>query len=216
MSRAKSTRSQSKGCAELQFGHSTRARPSRLGRRGEWGGPPPRGDRPVGPHAATARSARSRGMSRCCIVCGAITPPIAIAIRTPYFTAESVVATDCTRNGDDGQESRDRPGLRHERGSGDNAASGQARRPDAISFAAPVPGAVHRGAGPLSLREAACGAGTAGTQWTCPMHPEIVRDGPGACPICGMALEPLTPSPARKQKTRAARHDAAVLGRARR
>src|SRR3954469_7579711 len=29
-------------------------------------------------------------------------------------------------------------------------------------------------------------------QWTCPMHPEIVRPGPGACPICGMALEPLT------------------------
>ena len=24
------------------------------------------------------------------------------------------------------------------------------------------------------------------------MHPEIVRDGSGACPICGMALEPLT------------------------
>jgi P-type Cu+ transporter len=34
----------------------------------------------------------------------------------------------------------------------------------------------------------------AGSQWTCPMHPEIVRDGPGACPICGMALEPMTPS----------------------
>jgi Cu+-exporting ATPase len=32
----------------------------------------------------------------------------------------------------------------------------------------------------------------AGTQWTCPMHPEIVRDAPGTCPICGMALEPLT------------------------
>lgn len=32
-----------------------------------------------------------------------------------------------------------------------------------------------------------------GSQWTCPMHPEIVRDGPGACPICGMALEPMTP-----------------------
>ena len=27
-------------------------------------------------------------------------------------------------------------------------------------------------------------------RWTCPMHPEIVRDGPGNCPICGMALEP--------------------------
>ncbi len=33
-----------------------------------------------------------------------------------------------------------------------------------------------------------------GTQWTCPMHPEIVRDAPGACPICGMALEPMLPS----------------------
>src|SRR5205807_10202506 len=31
-------------------------------------------------------------------------------------------------------------------------------------------------------------------RWTCPMHPEIVRDGPGACPICGMALEPMTPA----------------------
>jgi len=30
-----------------------------------------------------------------------------------------------------------------------------------------------------------------GTSWTCPMHPEVVRDGPGACPICGMALEPI-------------------------
>jgi Cu+-exporting ATPase len=30
------------------------------------------------------------------------------------------------------------------------------------------------------------------TQWTCPMHPEIVRDVPGSCPICGMALEPRT------------------------
>lgn len=31
-------------------------------------------------------------------------------------------------------------------------------------------------------------------QYTCPMHPEIVRDEPGACPICGMALEPIMPS----------------------
>ncbi|MEL7088474.1 MAG: HAD-IC family P-type ATPase, partial [Planctomycetota bacterium] len=33
-----------------------------------------------------------------------------------------------------------------------------------------------------------------GTQYTCPMHPEIVRDAPGSCPICGMALEPMVPS----------------------
>jgi Cu+-exporting ATPase len=30
------------------------------------------------------------------------------------------------------------------------------------------------------------------TEWTCPMHPEVVRDAPGACPKCGMALEPRT------------------------
>ena len=29
-------------------------------------------------------------------------------------------------------------------------------------------------------------------EYTCPMHPEIVRDAPGSCPICGMALEPRT------------------------
>jgi Cu+-exporting ATPase len=29
-----------------------------------------------------------------------------------------------------------------------------------------------------------------GATYTCPMHPEIVRDAPGTCPICGMALEP--------------------------
>jgi P-type Cu+ transporter len=36
--------------------------------------------------------------------------------------------------------------------------------------------------------------GAEGAVWTCPMHPEIRRDGPGSCPICGMALEPLEPS----------------------
>ncbi len=30
-----------------------------------------------------------------------------------------------------------------------------------------------------------------GAKYTCPMHPEIVRDAPGDCPICGMALEPM-------------------------
>jgi Cu+-exporting ATPase len=33
-----------------------------------------------------------------------------------------------------------------------------------------------------------------GTIWTCPMHPQIRRTGPGQCPICGMALEPLEPT----------------------
>ena len=37
-------------------------------------------------------------------------------------------------------------------------------------------------------------AAPANAQYTCPMHPEIVRDVPGDCPICGMALEPMLPS----------------------
>lgn len=30
-----------------------------------------------------------------------------------------------------------------------------------------------------------------GTKYTCPMHPQIIADAPGDCPICGMALEPI-------------------------
>jgi Cu+-exporting ATPase len=32
----------------------------------------------------------------------------------------------------------------------------------------------------------------AAIEYTCPMHPEVVRNQPGSCPICGMALEPRT------------------------
>jgi len=45
-------------------------------------------------------------------------------------------------------------------------------------------------------------------EYTCPMHPEIRQPGPGACPICGMALEPVTvaaadgPSPELRDMTR--------------
>ena len=34
---------------------------------------------------------------------------------------------------------------------------------------------------------------SSGTQFTCPMHPQILEDEPGACPICGMDLVPLEP-----------------------
>src|SRR5262245_13818169 len=37
-------------------------------------------------------------------------------------------------------------------------------------------------------------AAAASGEWTCPMHPEIVRSAPGSCPICGMALEPRVPT----------------------
>src|SRR3990172_5689010 len=32
-----------------------------------------------------------------------------------------------------------------------------------------------------------------GAEYTCPMHPEIRQVGPGSCPKCGMALEPVAP-----------------------
>jgi Cu+-exporting ATPase len=51
---------------------------------------------------------------------------------------------------------------------------------DPARYLAPKPGAVEQA--------------PPGAQYTCPMHPEIVRDAPGVCPICGMALEPMMPS----------------------
>jgi P-type Cu+ transporter len=37
------------------------------------------------------------------------------------------------------------------------------------------------------------GAATTGTEYTCPMHPEVRQDHPGNCPKCGMTLEPVIP-----------------------
>ncbi|MEX0735258.1 MAG: heavy metal translocating P-type ATPase [Steroidobacteraceae bacterium] len=46
----------------------------------------------------------------------------------------------------------------------------------------------------LKPEAAAVETAPAGTKYTCPMHPEIVRDTPSHCPICGMALEPMLPT----------------------
>ncbi len=40
----------------------------------------------------------------------------------------------------------------------------------------------------LSQTSVSAGAAT----YTCPMHPEVIRNAPGSCPLCGMALEPVT------------------------
>jgi Cu+-exporting ATPase len=37
--------------------------------------------------------------------------------------------------------------------------------------------------------------GDSQVEYTCPMHPQIRQLGPGSCPICGMALEPVTVAP---------------------
>jgi len=51
----------------------------------------------------------------------------------------------------------------------------------------------HHDKGGDALRPAAGEAAPPGAIYTCPMHPEVRQDRPGACPICGMALEPHTP-----------------------
>ena len=42
---------------------------------------------------------------------------------------------------------------------------------------------------------------TSNEQWTCPMHPEVIKDQPGACPICGMDLVPMLPDLSSEEKT---------------
>ena len=37
-------------------------------------------------------------------------------------------------------------------------------------------------------------------QYTCPMHPEVIKDSPGSCPICGMDLVPMEPSESEESK----------------
>ncbi|MDQ1640798.1 MAG: P-type Cu+ transporter [Actinomycetota bacterium] len=60
----------------------------------------------------------------------------------------------------------------------------------------------------MTVASTAPEAGPATQEYTCPMHPEIRQLGPGACPICGMALEPVTvtadtgPSPELADMTR--------------
>jgi Cu+-exporting ATPase len=44
----------------------------------------------------------------------------------------------------------------------------------------------------MALEPAAPPGPVTKVEYTCPMHPQIVRDRPGSCPICGMALEPRT------------------------
>ncbi|UYG06408.1 copper-transporting P-type ATPase [Halomonas sp. M4R1S46] len=55
----------------------------------------------------------------------------------------------------------------------------------------------HASQGALTEESAAGTRGAAsqqaGGRYTCPMHPEVVRDEPGDCPKCGMALEPMAP-----------------------
>jgi Cu+-exporting ATPase len=54
--------------------------------------------------------------------------------------------------------------------------------------------AARSNASSIAHKIALAAATSAGTIFTCPMHPQIRRSEPGSCPICGMALEPLQPA----------------------
>ncbi len=72
-----------------------------------------------------------------------------------------------------------------------------ARYATAPAAAEPTPGSArHHGhaAPPPPADRPPDSQAPAGTVYTCPMHPEIRQDHPGACPKCGMALEPELPS----------------------
>jgi Cu+-exporting ATPase len=56
--------------------------------------------------------------------------------------------------------------------------------------------AAHGHSHAASAVEAVAGPAPSGAIYTCPMHPQIRQDHPGNCPICGMTLEPETPSEA--------------------
>ena len=44
-------------------------------------------------------------------------------------------------------------------------------------------------------------AANATAAYSCPMHPEVKQEGPGACPICGMNLVPVSQGPCRPTTT---------------
>ena len=52
----------------------------------------------------------------------------------------------------------------------------------------------HHFVGPATERSASHVPADADAEYTCPMHPEVRQKGPGSCPICGMALEPVNVS----------------------
>ena len=70
---------------------------------------------------------------------------------------------------------------------------------ESSSSAAPSGGSCCGGHAPTTSVASPGGSEASAVLHTCPMHPEVEREGPGSCPKCGMALEPVAPSlPSRK------------------
>src|SRR5579863_2046366 len=126
-------------------------------------------------------------------VCGMVvdprrTPFREVLDRVPYSFCGASCRDRFRRDPDRYAAAAGLPGAPSDTGQGPATPAAKPRTAADLGHAAPPvdpPAAEPRGAGPGS---AATGAG----DWTCPMHPEVTRVGPGSCPICGMALEPRT------------------------
>src|SRR5918994_2087297 len=76
--------------------------------------------------------------------------------------------------------------MKHQHHSHAHAAMDEAKPASCCSPMSKAQHAAHQPQKTLADADAA-----PGTIYTCPMHPEIRQVGPGSCPICAMALEPL-------------------------
>src|SRR5690349_20141185 len=79
-------------------------------------------------------------------------------------------------------------GMEHAHGHG-HAHAHTGREPQAPVHA--EHGVTHHVAAAAGLAAAPVALKSQGVRYTCPMHPEVVQIGPGSCPKCGMALEPM-------------------------
>jgi Cu+-exporting ATPase len=121
-------------------------------------------------------------------------------------SAAAAAGVDIASRGDSGSlprgpAGRDSDRREHERRDPDRREPGRqdhAFREPLSDPASPEPGlpgpasrepALHE---PAARQPAPPQAAPGAVEWTCPMHPEVVRYQPGSCPICGMALEPRT------------------------
>ena len=76
------------------------------------------------------------------------------------------------------------------RNSNNNRRAGRGLRAAAVLVALALAGCQGQAHGPESAAPAQPVAASAAARYTCPMHPQIVRDAPGQCPICNMDLVP--------------------------
>ncbi|MFS8065759.1 MAG: heavy metal translocating P-type ATPase [Byssovorax sp.] len=140
------------------------------------------------PHSSRPKSEVPMGTDP---VCG-MHVPITSELRSKYKGAEQVFCS---------AKCRDRfvaEPLKYLPASADEPAPAP---PEATSKKQPKPSTGEQSAKKAPTANAPSDSAKSKEAYTCPMHPEVRSDHPGACPKCGMALEPVTPSLADDQES---------------